>query len=85
MKKSSRPLHQRVLERISEYPESSLLSSLGEGVEILTGWEGTQNPFGVVMEGSAAEYLAARSCTLYHVGNLNERHHALAFPRGLLP
>ena len=36
---------------------------------------------GIVMEGTAAEYVAARNCHLYTVGNLNSRQFALAFSK----
>ena len=36
---------------------------------------------GIVMEGTAAEHVAARNCHLYNVGNLNSRQFALAFSK----
>lgn len=37
---------------------------------------------GVVMEGSAADYVAARHCGLYTVGNIMNRHFAMGFAKG---
>jgi hypothetical protein len=37
---------------------------------------------GIVMEGSAADFIKPRHCGFYTVGQLDERHYALAFPKG---
>jgi hypothetical protein len=51
-----------------------------EAVEKLSDAE-TSN-VGIVMEGSAADFLKPRHCGFYTVGQLDERHYALAFPKG---
>ena len=37
----------------------------------------------MVVEQPTADHLAAADCSLYTVGNLEDRHYAFAFPKGL--
>ncbi len=39
--------------------------------------------YGVVMEYSAAKYLSSQDCSLYSLENLEDRHYALGFRKGI--
>lgn len=82
MKTSSDPLHRRVYERIMEHEDDSFINTQLEGVEKLDDPEADVSNVGLLMEGSAADFLKPRHCGFYSVGQLDERSYALAFPKG---
>ncbi len=77
------PLHRRILSRVSSHPERSLLADLSEGTSRLMAEGGEKEKLGVLMDLTAAEYLAEGSCgRLRAVGRLADGHFAFAFHRG---
>ncbi len=78
---STDSLHRRIYDRISENADESFINSQMEGVERLSDVDVTN--VGIVMEGSTADFVKTRHCGFYTVGQLDERHYALAFPKGL--
>jgi hypothetical protein len=79
---SSNTLHRRIFERVTEHATGSFIESHIDGVAQLSDDEVSN--VGIVMEGSAADFLKPRHCGFYSVGQLDERHYALAFNKGVL-
>ena len=67
-----------------EHPDDSFIESQLDGVERLEDPEVDTSNLGLIMEGSAADFLKARHCGFYTVGQLDERSYALAFPKGTI-
>ena len=76
--KSSNPAHRAIWGRISASPRS-LVDNYVAGLELV---EGAGGAAAMLMEETAAGYIAARECDKYTVGRLEDRHYAFAFRKG---
>ena len=78
VQKSSNPAHRAIWARISASPRS-LVDNYVAGLELV---EGAGGAAAMLMEETAARYVAARECDKYTVGHLEDRHYAFAFRKG---
>jgi len=74
---SFNPLHQKIWEKISSDTSTSLVESYSKGFEMVM-----NGSFGMVMESLPSKHFTSQDCSLFTVGNLEDRHYAFAFPKG---
>ena len=73
LQKSVHPLHQSLVTRLS------LVDDYLAGLSLISE---TDEPVAMLMEETAAEYIAAQHCDKYTVGHLEDRYYAFAFRKG---
>ena len=52
------------------------------GLALLAGENNNSTPGAMLMERTAAEFLTGYDCSLYTLGNLEDRHYSFGFRRG---